>query len=486
MRWIVTKIVIGVLFCAASALAQLPGDTIWTKTYGGIGSDLAREIQPTSDGGFIVVGDYEMVEDGTNGIYLLRLNSSGDTLWTRVHCYGPYSIGRSVMETSEGGFVLGGYSNQPEENGHFYLMKTDSNGDTLWTHRYGGDSYSEAECIRPTDDGGFILVGTIDSITAGGVVGYAVKTDSAGNSEWEQTYYIGNLNTFHSVEQTTDGGYIMLGGGGFWGNHDIWLVKTDAGGDTLWTAYFSAGDDDYGFGFQQTNDGGYIIAGSTWSTTTVNWDVILVKTDSLGIQQWLKRSGQSSNEQAMSIKLTDDGGFIIAGSTDYGRDGYTDMWLIRADSSGNIIWTATYGGAGNEVANSVNITATGDFILAGSRDSDTTWADVYVVYARDGEVSSCLYKLGDINGDGLRGGGDVTYGVRFFKLIGNRPPDSCYMDSTGTWLYVAGDVNGNCEFRGSDITRLVAYFKLIAPLQYCHFFPTWPMRGIPKTPAIKD
>jgi hypothetical protein len=88
----------------------------------------------------------------------------------------------------------------------------------------------------------------------------------------------------------------------------------------------------------------------------------------------------------------------------------------------------------------------------------------------------CIYLQGDINGDGLRGGGDVTYGVRFFKLIGNRPPDSCYMDSTHAYLYVAGDVNGNCEFRGSDITRLVAYFKLIALLQYCHFFPPPPMR----------
>jgi hypothetical protein len=89
--------------------------------------------------------------------------------------------------------------------------------------------------------------------------------------------------------------------------------------------------------------------------------------------------------------------------------------------------------------------------------------------------SPCQYLQGDINGDGLRGGGDVTYGVRFFKLIGNRPPDSCYMDSTGGYLYVAGDVNGNCEFRGSDISRLVAYFKLLIGLSYCHFFPPPPV-----------
>jgi hypothetical protein len=81
------------------------------------------------------------------------------------------------------------------------------------------------------------------------------------------------------------------------------------------------------------------------------------------------------------------------------------------------------------------------------------------------------YLPGDINGDGLRLGSDVTYGVRYFKSLGPQPPDSCFMDSTGTYLYVAGDVNGNCEFRGADITRLVAYFKGIAILSYCHFFP---------------
>jgi len=100
-------------------------------------------------------------------------------------------------------------------------------------------------------------------------------------------------------------------------------------------------------------------------------------------------------------------------------------------------------------------------------------SDSYSIIRSDSSnhTGNCVYRIGDINGDSSVLGGDVTYGVRFFKLIGNRPPDSCYMDSTHSYLYVAGDVNGNCEFRGSDITRLVAYFKLIAPLQYCHFFP---------------
>jgi hypothetical protein len=84
----------------------------------------------------------------------------------------------------------------------------------------------------------------------------------------------------------------------------------------------------------------------------------------------------------------------------------------------------------------------------------------------------CDYLIGDISGDGSRLGGDVTYGVRYFKGTGTAPKDSCYMDSTHAYLYVAGDCNGNCEFRGSDITRLVSYFKGISTLSCCHFFPT--------------
>jgi hypothetical protein len=96
----------------------------------------------------------------------------------------------------------------------------------------------------------------------------------------------------------------------------------------------------------------------------------------------------------------------------------------------------------------------------------------------------CIYLLGDINGDRQLAGDDVTFGVRFFKGSGIRPPDSCYMDSTQAFLFVAGDVNGNCEFRGSDITRIVSYFKGFVDLNFCHFFPpTWTPNLIRVIPA---
>ncbi len=124
---------------------------------------------------------------------------------------------------------------------------------------------------------------------------------------------------------------------------------------------------------------------------------------------------------------------------------------------------------------------------------DTTLVGINLPYDDSAHVTmllqtgagpSCDYVQGDINGDGNRIGGDVTFGVRFFKGIGPQPPDSCFLDSTGGYLYVSGDVNGNCEFRGSDITRLVAYFKGAATLSYCHFFPPPVLLGNDKPDPI--
>jgi hypothetical protein len=132
----------------------------------------------------------------------------------------------------------------------------------------------------------------------------------------------------------------------------------------------------------------------------------------------------------------------------------------------------------------LGVDSLGHPVYARGPQGDILRINNYVRCVRNVQTGDCNYLIGDISGDNQRNGGDVTYGVRFFKLIGNRPPDSCYLDSTAGYLYVAGDVNGNCEFRGSDITRLVAYFKSTATLSYCHFFPPSPMRENHQSPLI--
>jgi len=145
--------------------------------------------------------------------------------------------------------------------------------------------------------------------------------------------------------------------------------------------------------------------------------------------------------------------------------------LVSAQSY-KIDWYVIGSGGGHASSGSYQIDGTIGQPIIGQASSANYQVDAgfWVGAVSGGEP--CEYLIGDISGDNQRIGGDVTYGVRYFKGIGNPPPDSCFMDSTSAYIYVAGDCNGNCEFRGSDITRLVSYFKGTASLSCCHFFPT--------------
>lgn len=137
-----------------------------------------------------------------------------------------------------------------------------------------------------------------------------------------------------------------------------------------------------------------------------------------------------------------------------------------------IDWYVIGSGGGHAASANYQIDGTIGQPIVGQASSANYQIDAGFWVGSTSGGGECEYLIGDISGDGNRLGGDVTYGVRYFKGLGNPPPDSCFMDSTHAYIYVAGDCNGNCEFRGSDITRLVSYFKGLAMLNYCHFFPT--------------
>jgi len=165
-----------------------------------------------------------------------------------------------------------------------YLIKTDSNGDVLWTRTYGGSSEDYGYSVQQTTDGGYIVTGTTVSFGAGGWDFYLIKTDADGDTLWTRTYGCPESDYAHSVQQTTDGGYIMAGFSECFipgmGDRDFWVVKTDANGDTLWTRNYAGKaprDSEYPFSVQQTTDGGYIVAGYTVTEEVTNDDIFLVR-----------------------------------------------------------------------------------------------------------------------------------------------------------------------------------------------------------------
>lgn len=256
--------------------------------------------------------------------------------------------------------------------------------DTLWTRIYsggaGGNCYGYS--VQQTTDGGFIIAGDAVTYNSGGSPNvWLIKTYACGNLEWKSDFGVSNIERGYDVQQTTDGGYIIVGYNQTWyGQHtDVWLIKTDASGFMEWERHFGGSDWDYGQSVQQTADGGYIIVGWTHSLTTGNHDILMVKTDDSGSEEWERTFGGSGLEQGYSVQqTTPDGGYIIAGQTDSYGAGLSDIWLIKTNSLGIEEWDYTFGGSGDDHGYSVQQTSDGGFIIGGDTDSYGTGINFFV------------------------------------------------------------------------------------------------------------
>ena len=224
-----------------------------------------------------------------------------------------------------------------------------------WNRTYGGTGVDAAYSVQQTSDGGYIIAGETRSYGAGKSDIWLVKTDSSGNEQWNRTFGGTGRDWANSVQQTADGGYIIAGGGG----EDIWLVKTDSSGNEQWNRTFGGTGFDNANSIQQTADGGYIIAGVGGE------DIWLVKTDSSGNEQWNRTFGGTAWDEAYSVQQTADGGYILAGCTDSHSVDFRDIWLVKTDSSGNEQWNRTFGKAAFDEAYLVHQTSDGGYTIAG-------------------------------------------------------------------------------------------------------------------------
>jgi len=367
-----------------------PGDTLWTRTYGGGHSDWGRSVQQTSDGGYIIAGTTRSFGAGDREVCLLKTDSSGDVLWTRAYGGSSWDYGHSVQQTSDGGYIIAGYTYSFGAGGSdVYLVKTNPSGNILWDRTYGGSDYDRGHSVQQTSDGGYIIAGYTGSFGAGSYDVYVVKTDSSGDTLWTRTYGGSSYDVGHSVQQTSDGGYIIAGYTGSFGagREDVYLLRTDSSGHSLWTRTYGGSDWDWGFSVQQTSDGGYVIAGETASFGAGSSDVYLLKTDSSGNTLWTRTYGGSSSDRGRSVQQTSDGGYIIAGLTWSFGAGYSDVYLVKTDSSGDTLWTRTYGGSDQDWGESVQQTSDGGYIIAGETSSfGAGRSDVYLLRVAGGEL----------------------------------------------------------------------------------------------------
>ncbi len=365
-----------------TAIAQ-PPDSLWSRTFGGSGYENAEGVQQTTDGGYIIAGSTASYGVGGLDFWLVKTDANGDTLWTRTFGGGGVDGARDVKQTNDGGYILGGATESYGAGSFdFWLVKTDSLGVEQWNRTFGGFYWEGFQTVHQTSDGGYILGGFTSSFGAGSEDFWLVKTDSSGNEQWNRTFGGGYNDCAFNLQQTMDGGYILVGQTYSFGagDADFWMVKTDSLGVEQWSRTFGGISGDHCYSVQQTSDGGYILAGETWSFGAGNNDFWLVKTDSAGTELWNRTYGGSDWDSGISVQQTSDGGYVLAGWTNSFGAGSTDFWLVKTDSNGNSFWSRTFGGSLEDRCYSVQQTSDGGYIMAGPTQSfGAGYADFWLV-----------------------------------------------------------------------------------------------------------
>jgi len=394
-----------------------PPRIVWEKALGGSNWDEAYSIQQTNDGGYIIAGgtwsnDGDVSGNhGSKDAWIVKLDGNGNIQWQKTLGGSGYDVAVSIQQTSDGGYIVAGFtsSNDGNVSGNHggedaWIVKLDGNGNIQWQKALGGSDGDRAHSIQQTSDGGYIVAGyteSNDGDVSGWHEGYddggnplpdywVVKLDGNGNIQWQKALGGSEGDEALSIQQTSDGGYIVAGetysnNGNVSGNHggeDAWIVKLDRDGNIQWQKSLGGSNDDWAKSIQQTSDGGYIVAGRTKSNdgdVSENHggkDAWIVKLDSSGNIEWQKALGGSSYDVALSIQQTSDGGYIVAGYTESNdgdvseNHGWYDCWIVKLDKDGNIEWQKSLGGSKEDIALSIQQTSDGGYIVAGYTESN--------------------------------------------------------------------------------------------------------------------
>ncbi len=395
MRYYVYSFVIAlILLFSIEVLAQPPAPS-WMMTYGNREDDLCYSAISVPDGGFLCAGYTKSFGAGQTDMYLVKVDSNGMFQWHNTFGDTAFEECLAVQVALDGGYILGGKSSSFSAGDlDMYLVKTDSAGNLQWQHTYGdtGMDYCSSVCAAP--DGGYILAGYTNSHGAGDEDCYAVKTDSMGNVEWEKLYGGGWNDKFYDVVCTPDGGYLFAGS-----NYSIsilegnmYAVKTDSLGDVIWENNYGGDHWERCESIDLTTDGGYIFGGNTYSFGAGEYDMYIVKVDSLGNFEWQQTFGDSLYERCHAIVQTDDLGYILAGFTQSFGAGSNDIYIVKTDSMGNFEWEELFGGSESEISYSIEELPDKGYIIGGYTESYGLGEKDMWIIRLNGELNNSVGK----------------------------------------------------------------------------------------------
>jgi uncharacterized delta-60 repeat protein len=370
----------------------------WAQTYGGTGNDVANSVVQTSDGGYIVAG-YTNSFGGVSSYdaWIVKLNATGGIVWQKTYGGKNSEIAHSIQQTSDGGYIVAGSTTSFGAGGvDAWIFRLNSTGGIIWQKTYGGTGTPDlANSIQQTSDGGFIVAGTTTPFGNSSDL-WVLKPNSNGGVSWQKTFGGAADDYGSSVRQTPDGGYAVAGytysfGAGL---SDAWVLKLRANGGLQWQRTYGGSNYDFASSIASTTSGTLVVAGYTSSFGAGSEDGWVLNVNATnGRLIWQKTYGGSGDDQFRSIEQTSDGGYIVAGETNSFGAGEADVWLLKLGSNGNTVWQSTYGGAVADIAYAAEQTSDGGFVVAGSTYSfgdKGGHTDVWILKTKGvGSISGC-------------------------------------------------------------------------------------------------
>jgi len=452
----------------------------WQKTFGGIQADFGDCIQQTTDGGYIMLGSsrssngHAWGNHGGSDFWVVKLDAAGDTLWTK--CYGGSSNESTnfVEQTSDGGYILSGLTSSTNGDvtgfhgggGDFWIVKIDGSGNILWQKCLGGSGDEISATSRQTSDGGYIVTGSSNStdfdVTGnhGGFDAWVVKLDGSGGIDWSYCYGGIGVEGFSSVDQTSDGGFILAGRADYndgdvsscHGQYDFWTVKLNSAGVLQWQKCHGGGFVDEASYIMKTADQGFIVTGWTGSNDGDvsgyhgGYDGWVVKLDSTGNIQWQNSLGGTGTDAGFIVKQVADGGYIFAGETESvniqatGNKGYIDAWIVKVDAAGNYVWHQCLGGTSFDHFSSFWQTADGNYIMSGftfslNGDINTNLGDRDAWIVRLSEDFNLITgkTFVDLNSNSIKDAGESA--IPSVKINLNGPSNFNFTDQVGNYAF---------------------------------------------------
>jgi len=348
---------------------MVSGQTTFQRSYGAGG--YGYSVVESKSGGFIVAGYIFNSAAQQTDFYLMKTDSVGDTLWTKTIGGSLDDVARCVIEAGDGGVVAVGESKSFNSSVYsdFYIVKTAANGNLLWSKAYGkSNGDAEAYAVQQATDGGYIIGGSF--LLNSGHNLLLVKTSPTGFLSWIKTFDLGGDESIQSIEMTPDSGFVVTGTSYQSGSTYFFLIKFDKNGTVIWHRKYNDALNGslYCYSVHLTLDKGYIITGGIDNNAGQS-HVVLIKTDSLGYINWAKTYGGTGYDYGWEAQQTFDTGYVVAGKTNSFGLGYDNAYVVKTDSSGNLKWSKIYGGNWNNYFYSIKQTTDSGFIQTGLFDN---------------------------------------------------------------------------------------------------------------------